>query len=172
MVEANLQTPFGAYRALELYDESASAMSLFSSILGKIFHHATAAGALPSAQADSPAAPASAPPPGTPAQTPEAAGAASPTVPAQPGLGQADVEAILKDIAAKKGGGGNWRTSIVDLLKMLELDSSLTSRKELAEELNVHAGEHGSAEQNMALSKAVWQQLAQNGGKVPDSLKS
>ena len=67
-----------------------------------------------------------------------------------------DVEAVLSDLAASKGGGGNWRTSIVDLLKLLDLDSSLAARKELAEELNVHAGEHGSAEQNIALSKAVW----------------
>jgi hypothetical protein len=87
-------------------------------------------------------------------------------------LGQADVEAILTGLAAKKGGGGNWKVSIVDLLRLLDLDSSLNARKELASELNVHAGEHGSAEQNIALSKAVWQQLAQNGGKVPDGLKS
>uniref|UniRef100_UPI0028A10F35 DUF3597 family protein n=2 Tax=unclassified Brevundimonas TaxID=2622653 RepID=UPI0028A10F35 len=82
-----------------------------------------------------------------------------------------DVEAVLSDLAASKGGGGNWRTSIVDLLKLLDLDSSLAARKELAEELNVHAGEHGSAEQNIALSKAVWQKLAENGGQVPASLR-
>ena len=84
---------------------------------------------------------------------------------------EVDVESVLEGIAAQKGGGGNWRTSIVDLLKMLDLDSSLDARKQLASELNVHAGADGSAEQNIALSKAVWQQLAQNGGKVPDSLK-
>ena len=82
-----------------------------------------------------------------------------------------DVEAVLSDLAASKGGGGNWRTSIVDLLKLLDLDSSLAARKELAEELNVHAGEHGSAEQNIALSKAVWKKLAENGGQVPASLR-
>ncbi|RZJ38591.1 MAG: DUF3597 family protein [Brevundimonas sp.] len=82
-----------------------------------------------------------------------------------------DVEAVLSDLAASKGGGGNWRTSIVDLLKLLDLDSSLEARKDLAEELNVHAGPHGSAEQNIALSKAVWQKLAENGGQVPASLK-
>ena len=74
-------------------------------------------------------------------------------------------------MAEQKGGGGNWRTSIVDLLKLLGLDSSLAARKELAEELNVHAGEHGSAEQNIALSKAVWKKLAENGGQVPASLR-
>lgn len=82
-----------------------------------------------------------------------------------------DVEAVLEGIAASRGGGGNWRTSIVDLLKMLDMDSSLDARKELAEELNVKAGPHGSAEQNIALSKAVWAAMERNGGKVPPSLK-
>jgi hypothetical protein len=82
-----------------------------------------------------------------------------------------DVEAVLTALAAQKGGGGNWRTSIVDLLKMLDLDSSLDARKELAEELGVNAGPHGSAEQNIALQKAVWRELEKNGGKVPASLR-
>ena len=82
-----------------------------------------------------------------------------------------DVEAVLEGIAAQKGGGGNWRTSIVDLLKMLDLDSSLAARQELAEELGVNAGPHGSAEQNVALIKAVWLALEQNGGKVPADLR-
>ncbi|HEY9217167.1 MAG TPA: DUF3597 domain-containing protein, partial [Phenylobacterium sp.] len=82
-----------------------------------------------------------------------------------------DVEAVLSEMAAQKGGGGNWRTSIVDLLKMLDLDSSLSARKELAQELGVSAGEHGSPEQNMALQKAVWRKLAENGGHVPASLR-
>ena len=86
-------------------------------------------------------------------------------------LTNVDVEAVLVTMASKKGGGGNYRTSIVDLLKLLDLDSSLDARKELAEELNVHAGAHGSAEQNIALQKAVMRELAKNGGKVPDSLK-
>ena len=83
-----------------------------------------------------------------------------------------DVDAVLTKLAASKGGGGNWRTSIVDLLKLLDLDSSLTARKSLASELNVRAGADGSAEQNIALSKAVMQKLAENGGKVPESLRS
>lgn len=104
--------------------------------------------------------------------------APAPTAPTPSPAGQAtvtaervDVEAILEDLAREKGGGGNWRTSIVDLLKLLDMDSSLDARKELAEELNVHAGAHGSAEQNIALSKAVWKALEQNGGVVPASLK-
>ena len=125
-------------------------MGLFSSIMSKIFHHK------PAATTPSPAAP---PPPGP--------AAAAPPPPPPP----VDVEAVLTELAARKGGGGNWRTSIVDLLKMLDLDSSLSARKELAEELGVHAGEHGSAEQNIALQKAVWRKLAENGGQVPASLK-
>ena len=86
-------------------------------------------------------------------------------------LNNVDVDAVLQQMAAKKGGGGNYRTSIVDLLKLLDLDSSLDARKELAQELGVNAGAHGSAEQNIALQKAVMKKLAENGGKVPDSLR-
>jgi hypothetical protein len=83
-----------------------------------------------------------------------------------------DVEKVLEQKAAAKGdGGGNWRTSIVDLLKLLDIDSSLDARKDLADELHVNAGAHGSAEQNIALSKAVWKKLAENGGQVPASLR-
>lgn len=82
-----------------------------------------------------------------------------------------DVEAVLTKLAADKGGAGNWQVSIVDLLKLLDMDSSLTARKELANELNVHVGADGTAEENIALRKAVMQKLAENGGKVPDSLK-
>lgn len=100
-----------------------------------------------------------------------------PSAPAQQGAPQrsatqvVDMEAVMNDYAKKKGGGGNWRESIVDLLKMLDMDSSLEARKELAQELGVNAGAHGSAEQNIALHKAVMRKIAENGGKVPDSLK-
>ena len=86
-------------------------------------------------------------------------------------ISNVDVEQVLENMAKQKGGGGNWRTSIVDLLKLLDLDSSLEARKELAQELGVNAGAHGSAEQNIALQKAVWKKLAENGGRVPDSLR-
>ena len=94
--------------------------------------------------------------------------------PYQPGqaIQNVDIEAVLRDLAAKKGEKLNWRESIVDLLKLLDLDSSLDARKELAEELNIHAGPHGSAEQNIALHRAVMRKVAENGGKVPDSLKT
>src|SRR5688500_3911928 len=86
-------------------------------------------------------------------------------------LENVDVDKVLGDMASKKGGGGNYRESIVDLLKLLDLDSSLNARKELAQELNVNAGAHGSAEQNIALHKAVMRRIAENGGRVPESMK-
>lgn len=127
-------------------------MGIFSSIWNKITGHKPKASPQP-----------------IPAPSAQPAPGAAPTP--TPALPPVDVEAVLSDLAASKGGGGNWRTSIVDLLKLLDLDSSLAARKELAEELNVHAGEHGSAEQNIALSKAVWKKLAENGGQVPASLR-
>lgn len=82
-----------------------------------------------------------------------------------------NVGAVLENLAQAHNGGGNYKTSIVDLLKLLDLDSSLEARKELAAELNVHAGDHGSAEQNIALHKAVMQKLAENGGIVPADMR-
>ena len=107
------------------------------------------------------------------APTPQAAPAAAPATTAPAPAAPVDVEAVLVSMAELKGeeAAGNWRTSIVDLLKLLGLDSSLDARKELAQELGVNAGPHGSAEQNIALSKAVWRKLAENGGLVPDSLR-
>jgi hypothetical protein len=87
-------------------------------------------------------------------------------------LQNVDIDAVLSQLAEKKGGGGNYRESIVDLLKLLDLDSSMNARKELAEELGVNAGAHGSAEQNIALHKAVIRKLEENGGKVPESMKN
>jgi hypothetical protein len=138
-------------------------MSIFGSILDKIFHHGQR-----SASAATPASPAAS----QPAQSTAApAGAAASATSASARLSDVDVEAVLTKLASSKGGGGNWRTSIVDLLKMLDLDSSLAARKSLAQELNVHVGADGSAEQNIALQKAVMQKLAENGGKVPESLR-
>jgi hypothetical protein len=92
--------------------------------------------------------------------------------PAPAAMSEVDVEVILVNLATQKGGDSNWRTSIVDLLKVLDLDSSLSARKELASELNVHAGADGTPEQNTALHRAVMHKLEENGGKVPDSMKS
>ncbi|RYG87988.1 MAG: DUF3597 family protein, partial [Alphaproteobacteria bacterium] len=83
-----------------------------------------------------------------------------------------DVGAVLEAMAAMKSDhGGNYKSSIVDLLKLLDLDSNLTARKELGDELGVDAGADGSAEQNIALHRAVMEKLAENGGVVPDSLR-
>lgn len=134
-------------------------MSIFGTILDKIFHHASAPASAP-APTSTPTAGQTAAPAATPAPAP------APT-PQQP----VDVEAVLTKMAAAKGNAGNWRQSIVDLLKLLDMDSSLAARKELANELNVHAGADGSAEENIALHNAVMKKLAENGGKVPNSLK-
>jgi hypothetical protein len=135
-------------------------MNIFGAIMDKIFHHPAAR----PAQAQAPAAP--------PAATPAAAPTPEPTAPATaPQTAQpVDVEAVLSQMAQEKGGGGNYQSSIVDLLKLLDLDSSLDARKQLANELNVHVAADGSAEENIALHKAVMQKLAENGGKVPAGL--
>jgi 3-oxoacyl-ACP reductase-like protein len=138
-------------------------MSIFGNIMSKIFHHGAKAQAgapapTPATATAAPAAPAQAAPPAQPVPT-----AAPQSV---------DVGAVLSEMAAMKDGGGNYQTSIVDLLKLLDLDSSLAARKELGTELNVHAGADGSAEQNVALHKAVMAKLAENGGVVPDSLRN
>jgi hypothetical protein len=139
-------------------------MSIFGSILDRIFHH--------SAQAQAPAAAPPAQQGGGGAPAAQQAQSSTAAAPAQQPLQSVDVEATLAQLAAKKpGGGGNWRTSIVDLLKLLDLDSSLEARKTLAGELDVHAAADGTAEQNIALQKAVMTRLAENGGKVPDSLR-
>ena len=147
-------------------------MGIFKSIMDKIFHHSsTVAVATPT--------PASTQQPTQPSASPGARVSTQPTQPsAAPGarvstqpLQAVDVDVVLTKLASSQGGSGNWRTSIVDLLKLLDLDSSLAARKDLAQELSVRAGADGSAEQNIALSKAVMKKLAENGGKVPESLK-
>jgi hypothetical protein len=141
-------------------------MSIFGTIMNKIFHHANAAQPA-SSQTPSPSQPSQQSQTGAATQQ-----AAAPAASAgQQQLRNVDVDAVLTQLASTKGGGGNWRTSIVDLLKLLDMDSSLAARKTLAQELNVHAGADGSAEQNIALQKAVMQKIADNGGKVPDSLR-
>jgi len=143
-------------------------MGLFDSIKHAIFgdkgplgswEHKQAPAAAPVAPQPAPAAAQAAPRPAAAPAVP----AAQPAPAAQP----VDVEAILTQKAQAYGKPNNWRTSIVDLLTLLGLDSSLAARKELANELGIHVGADGSAEENIALHKAVMQKLAQNGGKVP-----
>ena len=82
-----------------------------------------------------------------------------------------DVDAILAAAAAEKGQELNYKTSIVDLMKLLDLDSSLDNRKELATELGYTGDKDGSAEMNIWLHKAVMQKLEENGGKVSAELR-
>jgi len=83
-----------------------------------------------------------------------------------------DVVAILTDLESKAGQKLNWKQSIVDLMKLLGLDSSLTARKELAKELGYTGSTDDSATMNIWLHKQVMTKLAENGGKVPDELKA
>ena len=83
-----------------------------------------------------------------------------------------DVEAILVKMDSEKDEDLNWRQSIVDLMKLLDLDSSLNARKQLAQELGYTGALNGSAEMNVWLHKQVMRKLAENGGKVPKSLRS
>ncbi len=125
-------------------------MSFFGKIFSKIFPSANAAEvvAAPSAPAAAGAAPAAAPPPSIP---------------------RGDVPAILD--AMPGAAGLDWRTSIVDLLKLLGLDSSLNARKELATEILYSNGEPGSAEWNIGLHKQVMTRIAANGGTLPAELR-
>ena len=136
-------------------------MGIFSRIMDKLRGHSGSGSGSGQATAS----------PGGQQQQKQPAPTAQQGTTAQKPIQNVDVDAVLAEMAKKKGGGGNYRESIVDLLKLLDLDSSLDARKELAQELGVNAGAHGSAEQNIALQKAVMRKLAENGGKVPDSLK-
>lgn len=140
-------------------------MGIFSKIKEKIFGHDAKKAEAPAAAPTPKATPAPAPQPSAPTAAPAAAPAPTQAAPV-------NVGAVLATMAQMKGGGGNYQSSIVDLLKLLDLDSSLAARKELADELGVNAGADGSAEQNIALHKAVMAELAKNGGIVPDSLRA
>jgi len=129
-------------------------MSIFGRIKDAIF--GKKAEASPAPKAAAPAAP------------------AAPTAPAAPPppveISEVDVEAILTNLADKTPQKLNWRTSIVDLMKLLGMESSLAERKELAQELGYTGQLNGSAEMNIWLHKAVLRELAKNGGKVPADL--
>ena len=134
-------------------------MSIFGSIMSKIFHH-------PKAQA----APTSTPTSATPAAAAPAP-ATAPSAPAAPTpMAAVDVEAVLTVMAQDNPQTLDWRHSIVDLMKLLSLDSSLTARKELAAELGYTGDTNDSAAMNIWLHKAVMEKLAANGGIVPNSL--
>ena len=125
-------------------------MSIFGSIMGKIF-------------GGGPHAPPVTAAPVQPASVPQAPAGAAPTV---------DVEAILIGFAAKRPEALDWRSSIVDLMKLLDLDSSLAARRELAKELKYDGDMNDSAAMNIWLHKQVMRQFAANGGKVPAAFRS
>ncbi len=123
-------------------------MSIFSKIKDAIFGHKAEAAPIPA-----------------PTEAPAAAPEAAPAAPAA--MSEVDVEANLSSMQGADA--LNWQSSIVDLMKLLGIDASYENRKELAHELG-DANYSGSAEDNIALHKAVMNALAQNGGKVPASL--
>jgi hypothetical protein len=97
--------------------------------------------------------------------------AASTAMPAQPApMQQVDVEAILTQLSSSAGQKLNWRTSIVDLMKLLGMESSLDERRELARELGYTGSTSDTATMNIWLHKQVMKKLAENGGKVPADL--
>ena len=106
-----------------------------------------------------------------PAAAPQAAPQSAPAAGAPAAVQQVDVEQVLSNMQAQSGQQLNWRSSIVDLLKLLGLDSSLQARKELAAELNYSGDTNDSASMNIWLHRQVMNKLAANGGKVPADLK-
>jgi hypothetical protein len=132
-------------------------MSIFGKIRDAIFGKAKAA--QPQAQAQ--------PQAGQP-QNP-AMPQMKPAAPAQPV--DVDVDAVLADLASKNGEKLNYQSSIVDLMKLLDLDASLANRKELATELGYTGAKDGSAEMNIWLHKRVIEELEKSGGKVSATLR-
>jgi len=160
-------------------------MSILGRIVSSIFGHADAAPAPgTTAAAGTTAAPGTSATPGTSAKagaSTAAAPAAKPGAPA-PGASTAaapaakpgttvDVTSILDKLAASNNEKLDWRHSIVDLMKLLNLDSSLATRKTLADELHYSGDKNDSGSMNIWLHKQVMTKLAENGGKVPDELR-
>ena len=145
-------------------------MSIFGSIASAIFGK----GKTPGASSLAPGAPAAttSSAPGAPA-APARQGTA--TVGGAPATGkamtQAEVEAMIKKISDTQSEKLDWQRSIVDLMKLLKLDSSFSARKQLAQELGYKGSLDGSAEMNIWLHKQVMTKLAESGGVVPESLK-
>ena len=135
--------------------------SIMSSIMSEIFGGNEAAAATSTAPSASTSTSSSAPASASTGSTATAMLAQS-----------VDVEAVLTNLASQNPQQLNWRTSIVDLMKLLSLESSLQARKELAQELHYSGDMNDSATMNVWLHKQVMQKLAENGGKVPDDLKS
>jgi len=151
-------------------------MGLFNTLMSKIFGHASAAPV-----ATCTGAPATPPAPGAPAPTsapaarssqPAAASApvAASAPAAAPAASSVDLAAVLDKLAAKNPEKLDWKHSIVDLMKLVGMDSSLSARKELAQDLHYSGDTSDSAAMNMWLHEEVMRQLAANGAKVPQDL--
>src|ERR1700712_4043905 len=144
MAWANLRRSIAASREVK--------MSIFGNIMGAIF--GTKAGAAPASGGSAPSANST---PASPSATPSSAGV--------------DIAPILDNAVAAKKEKLEWRTSIVDLMKALDIDSSLSARKELAKELNYTGDTNDSAGMNIWLHKQVIAKIAANGGNVPAELR-
>ena len=142
-------------------------MSIFDKIKKAIFGEAKAETAAPAPGGTAPSTSSSSDPINTPAGT---AGGTSSTGGSAPSAQAVDVAPILDKAVQDSGQQLNWKTSIVDLMKALKLDSSLQSRKELAQELGYTGNTDDSATMNVWLHKAVIKKLSENGGKVPADL--
>jgi 3-oxoacyl-ACP reductase-like protein len=137
-------------------------MGLLSNLMSKIFSHSSVATVTTGGAS---AAPAAAPSPAS-AQPAAAPPKAAPAGPAKP----VDVAAILDGLAAKNPEQLDWKKSIVDLMKLVGMDSSFKARKQLAQELNYTGDPNDSASMNVWLHKQVLIKISENGGKVPEEL--
>jgi len=152
-------------------------VSIFGSILGAIFGHAqqqSTPQSQPTGQQAHPQAPQGKAAPSTQqahAAPQQQAKAGTPPPQAAKPQQPVDVEAVLNKRQADKHANLDWEHSIVDMMKLLDLDSSLSARQELAKELHYTGDLHDSAAMNIWLHKQVMAKLAENGGKVPDNLK-
>jgi hypothetical protein len=141
-------------------------MGMFNNLMSKIFGHATAAPSAAAAVPNTTIESATTPTPTTPAAS------AVSSVASSAAAKNVDVTAILDDLAAKNSEKLDWRKSIVDLMKLVGMDSSLSARKELAKDLHYSGNESDSATMNVWLHKEVIVKLSENGGKVPPELLS
>lgn len=138
-------------------------MGLFNNLMSKIFGHG---GGTPAAGTSDPAVPGGATASSSQPAATRAGDAAGGVATAQ----QVDVAAILDDLARKNPEKLDWKDSIVDLMKLVGIDSSLSARKQLATELHYTGNQNDTASMNIWLHKEVLRKLAENGGKVPQEL--
>ncbi|NKK77761.1 DUF3597 domain-containing protein [Rhizobium leguminosarum] len=145
-------------------------MGIFDKIKHAIFGEAKAAEPVAAGAPTTEPAPAPAAPSADPRPAPAAPAPQSKPVPTATGTATVDIVPILDAAAKKSGQKLDWRRSIVDLMKAVGMDASLTERKELAAELGYTGDTNDSAKMNMWLHKALMKRLSENGGKVPADL--